>query len=399
MVEQLGAARCSFCGLRRSEVDALAVGMDGAAICTACAELAAGIVDPPVHHREIVYRGLSSVVTNDPRIGPDFGTIDDAAIVVRNDHVAWIGSERDLPMRYREYPEIECEGRMAVPGFVDAGTELLGGVPDHRPDPDEMIGTAASAMRVALAHGVTMLDVRAGGSGDATVDAVLLAAARAASDLADPQRIGITWVAGRRADANFLVDVMAPTVGRIASAVELSCSGGDGVDLLARQLASLHRLPVRVRLCEIDPDASAALAEGALTVESERWSVLPPDVTPVLEPLSLLDGVPVDARSVWDAGGRPAIATRSNPDGRSVAGMTLAITLAVGLCGLTIGEALWAATRGGALALGDSERGRLRVTDPADFVVLDTHDPVTLVRNPDTNPVWRVVVNGQQVAV
>ena len=395
----MGAARCSFCGLRRSEVDALVVGIDGAAICTGCAEIAAGIVDTPVHHREIVYTGLSSVVTNDPRIGPEFGTIEDAAIVVRNDHIAWIGVERDLPMRYREYPELECEGRMAIPGMVDAGTELLGGVPDHRPDPDEMIGTAAAAMRLALAHGVTMLDVRAGGSGDATIDAVLLAAARAASDLADPQRIGITWVAGRRADTAFLIDVMAPTVGRIASAVELACSGVDGADHLNRQLASLRRLPVRIRLCELDPGPCAALAEGARSVESDRWSVLPADTTPVLEPLALLDGVPVDARSLWDAGGRPAIATRSNPDGRSVAGMTLAITLAVCMCGLTIGEAIWAATRGGALALGDSERGRLRVTDPADFVVLDTHDPVSLVRNPDTNPVWKVVVNGQEVAV
>ena len=71
--------------------------------------------------------------------------------------------------------------------------------------------------------------------------------------------------------------------------------------------------------------------------------------------------------------------------------------LGVDRIGLTGG--IWAATRGGALALGDSERGRLRVTDPADFVVLDTHDPVSLVRNPDTNPVWKVVVNGQEVAV
>ena len=79
--------------------------------------------------------------------------------------------------------------------------------------------------------------------------------------------------------------------------------------------------------------------------------------------------------------------------------MTLAITLAVCMCGLTIGEAIWAATRGGAKALGDPERGRLRVTDPADFVVLDTHDALSLVRNPDTNPVWKVIVGGQEVAV
>jgi cytosine/adenosine deaminase-related metal-dependent hydrolase len=34
--------------------------------------------------------------------------------------------------------------------------------------------------------------------------------------------------------------------------------------------------------------------------------------------------------------------------------------------------------------------------DPADFVVLDTDDPMDLVRRPDSNPTWRVVAGGRE---
>lgn len=395
-VGSVASGRCSFCGLRRSEVDSLVVGDRGAAICTGCAALAANVVSEPIHLPEVVYAGLSAVVTNDPRIGPDFGTIKDAAIVVRSDHVAWIGKQADLPERYQVYPVVECGGRIAVPGFVDAGVEALGGVPDHRPDPDPLIGTAAAIFNRTLAHGVTMVDVRVGGSGEPTIDMVMLAAARAACDLAGALRVGITWTAGKRMDNAYLDSVMAPTVGRIASAVHLVCDGSVDASSLRAQLAALRRLPVRIRLCEEHPQACATLAAGAQSVESDRWSLLPADTTPLIEPLSMLDGAVLDLRALWTSGGRPAIATRSNPDGRMVAGFSLPIALLVSLGGLTVLQALWAATRGGALAMADDERGRLRVTDPADFVVLDTGDLSTLVDRPDTNPVWKVVAGGRE---
>ena len=111
--------------------------------------------------------------------------------------------------------------------------------------------------------------------------------------------------------------------------------------------------------------------------------------------LGILDGRRLDARAMWDAGGRPGLATRSNPDGRMVNGITLAISLLVTVGGLDPWEAIWSATRGGARALGDDERGRLRMGDAADFVILDMDDPMDLVRRPDSNPAWRVVAAGR----
>ncbi len=138
------------------------------------------------------------------------------------------------------------------------------------------------------------------------------------------------------------------------------------------------------------------MAEGARSVEADTWSLLPVEANPVIEPLGILDGRVLDARAMWDAGGRPGVATRSNPDRRIVNGLTLAISLLVNVGGLDVGEAIWSATRGGARAVADEERGRLRMGDAADFVVLDTDDLGDLVRRPDTNPAWKVVAGGRE---
>lgn len=392
----MAAGRCSFCGLRRSEVSALVVGVGGVAICTACAAIAARTEDDRQPATEVVYSELSALITNDPRVGPDFGRIDDGAIVVRGDHIAWLGPAAELPERYERYPVVPCGGRLAVPGFVDAGVELLGTVPDSRPDPDQLIAGVAEHIRKELDHGVTALDLRVGGSGDPTVDTVLLAAARAGAEIVEGSTASITWVASERFDLAQLDGVMAPTVGRIASAVEMHCDGSESADGLRRRLGCLRRLPVRVRMCSAWQEACAQLAEGALSVEAETWSLLPAEANPVVEPLRVLDGDELDARSMWDAGGRPGIASHSNPDARLVNGLTLALSLLVTVGGLDVGEAIWAATRGGARALGDDERGRLRMGDAADFVVLDTDDPLDLVRRPDSNPAWRVVAAGRE---
>ena len=173
--------RCSFCGLRRSEVAALVVGIGGVAICRQCAEIASRFDGSPEPPTEVVYRDLGCVLTQDSRLGTEFGTISDASIVVRGDHVAWLGRTADLPSRYHDYHTVECDGRLAIPGLIDAGSALLGSLPSSRPDPDWLIASASQQLAIALAYGVTSIDVRVGGSGDPTIDTVLLAAARAAA--------------------------------------------------------------------------------------------------------------------------------------------------------------------------------------------------------------------------
>jgi imidazolonepropionase len=79
--------------------------------------------------------------------------------------------------------------------------------------------------------------------------------------------------------------------------------------------------------------------------------------------------------------------------------MPAAIALGVNLCGLTPEEAITAATRNAAIALGRGERiGTLRVGKRADLVVLDTDDERDLAYRVGARLVREVYASGRQVA-
>jgi predicted amidohydrolase YtcJ len=77
-----------------------------------------------------------------------------------------------------------------------------------------------------------------------------------------------------------------------------------------------------------------------------------------------------------------------------IAGMGLVLMTAVDLAGMRLDQAIWSVTRGGALATGDADRGWVHLGGPADLVVIDGYEPDDLVRRPDSDPAWRVVVGG-----
>lgn len=78
-----------------------------------------------------------------------------------------------------------------------------------------------------------------------------------------------------------------------------------------------------------------------------------------------------DMRRAIDAGCRVAIATDCNPGTCFSDSMPFAIAIAVREMGLTIPQAIWAATAGGALALRRDDIGTIRVGAKADFAVMD----------------------------
>ena len=77
------------------------------------------------------------------------------------------------------------------------------------------------------------------------------------------------------------------------------------------------------------------------------------------------------ARLLLDAGVRLALASDHNPGTCGLTGMSPVIALAVAGLGLSVDEALHAATRGGALALGLDDRGTVTAGQRADLVAWD----------------------------
>jgi imidazolonepropionase len=88
------------------------------------------------------------------------------------------------------------------------------------------------------------------------------------------------------------------------------------------------------------------------------------------------------ARRLLDARATVALATDCNPGSSYVTSMAFIIALAVREMAMTVDEALWAATKGGALALRRDDVGHLGVGARANFAVLDAPRAAHLAYRP-----------------
>jgi imidazolonepropionase len=100
---------------------------------------------------------------------------------------------------------------------------------------------------------------------------------------------------------------------------------------------------------------------------------------------------------LWDAGVTVALATDCNPGTGYVESMPLVVALACLEADLTPAEAVWAATRGGALALDLPDRGQVVPGAVADLVVLDAPSHVHLPYRPGSDLIHTVVKRGELV--
>ena len=104
------------------------------------------------------------------------------------------------------------------------------------------------------------------------------------------------------------------------------------------------------------------------------------------------------ARMLWDAGVKVALATDCNPGTSYVESMPFVVALACLEMGLTPEEALWAATRGGALALDEADKGWVGEGAVAELAVLEAPSYRHLPYRPGGDLVWAVVKDGAVVA-
>jgi imidazolonepropionase len=101
-----------------------------------------------------------------------------------------------------------------------------------------------------------------------------------------------------------------------------------------------------------------------------------------------------DARRVLDAGARVALATNTNPGSSYTTSMSFVLALAVRDMGMTVEEALHAATAGGAAALRRTDIGRIAVGARADLVVLDAPSYEHIVYRPGVPLIALTIAGG-----
>ena len=71
----------------------------------------------------VVITNIGSLVTNDQSLGLGLlGEIDNAAVVIDDGKIAWLGSTSDAPAADQS---IDAAGQVVIPGFVDSHAHLL----------------------------------------------------------------------------------------------------------------------------------------------------------------------------------------------------------------------------------------------------------------------------------
>ena len=366
------------------------------------------------------------------------------AIEIRGDRIAWIGAPADAPDGER----IDLGDALVTPGLVDSHTHpafagdrsdeaaaRLAGAPyteggilqtvrATRAADDATLEVLVEArLRAALAAGTTTVECKSGYGLSLEEELRHLRIIRRAADRL-PLRVISTFlgahavppeaasldayaadVAGRMipavaaealadfvdvfADAGFFDLAAAERIGRAAGAAGL------GLRLHADQLRLTGAAELGVRLGaasvdhleQLDVAGVEALA-GAATVAT----LLPAPA------LVLRDRMP-PARGLIDAGATVALASDANAGTfGGFGGMPLVVGLGATLLGMTVREALTAATAGGAAALRRPELGRLEVGALADLVAWDAeHEGAFALRLGAVRPL-RTWIGGREVA-
>jgi imidazolonepropionase len=99
-----------------------------------------------------VITNLRGAVTPDPATPWAVDLVEDPAIALRGDRIAWFGRRADLPAEFQGAPVLDGRGRWASPGFVDPHTHLLFG------------GDRSQEFNRRL-HGATYAEIAAAGGG------------------------------------------------------------------------------------------------------------------------------------------------------------------------------------------------------------------------------------------
>jgi imidazolonepropionase len=351
--------------------------------------------------------GIAELVTNDPSLG----VVHDAALVVDDGTVAWVGSAGDAPPADRR---TDLGGRAVVPGFVDSHAHLVfagdrsaefearmsgarydgGGIATtvaatRAATDDELRGRLRALVAEMRAQGTTTVEVKSGYG--LTVDDEARCLRLAAEVTPETTFLGAHVVPPGSARDDYLALVTGPMLVACAPHarwVDVFCEpasahafdddearavltagrdAGLGLRVHANQLSAGPGVQLAVELGAASADHCTHLT--AADVDALAGGTTVATLLPGVE-FSTRSPYP-DARRLLEAGVTVALATDCNPGSCFTSSMAFCIALAVREMRMTPAEALWSATAGGAAALRRTDIGHLGVGARADLAVLE----------------------------
>ncbi len=383
--------------------------------------------------RSTLLTGISQLVTNDPAVGSGpLGLIADAAVVMQDDQIVWVGALSAAPPADDAF---DVGNRTVLPGWVDSHTHLVfagdrsaefsarmagrpyeaGGIittvaATREASNDDLEALLKRRIAELTSGGTTCVETKTG-YGLTTEDEARSAAVAVAGGVD-----AVTFLGAHVTSPEFASDidgyldlVCGPMLDAVAPHVrfiDVFCEVGAFDDARTRRvLAAGARkgllLKVHGNQLGEGPGVKIAVDVGAVSVdhcthlsESDIHALSGSSTVATLLPVCDLSTrqPPAPGRALIDAGATVAIASNCNPGSCYSPSMGLAVGLAVIQCGLTADEAVVAATLGGAKALRRNDVGRIAVGARADLQVLDapSHDYLAYrIGFPLTHAVWR----------
>lgn len=396
----------------------------------------------------LLVTNIGQLVTNDERNGGLLGVIEGAAVAIEGGDVVWVGLDERIPERYTSHQVCDVAGAAVLPGFVDAHTHAVfagdrshefamrlsgaryeqiladgGGIystvrATREATLDELVDASLPRIARMLAAGTTTIEVKTGYGLDTATEVKMLDAIDRICNVLPidtmPTFLGAHVVAPEFADdrgayLDLVTGAMLDAVADRVAFVDVFCDTAAFTVSETRRIAEAAQergLALRVHADQLAHTGGAALAAevGAVAVDHLDYSS-DEDLVSLARAGTvavLLPGVsysmrepPPDGRRAWDVGLTVAIATDCNPGTSYIETMPFIISLAVVMSGMTPDEAVWSATRGGALALGLHDRGVVAPRHLGDLVVLDAPSYDHLAYRPDGELVAQVIKRGK----
>jgi len=394
-----------------------------------------------------------------PAAGKDQGEIrflPNGAMVLRGGKIEAVGPEEEILVSENTADadeEIDCGGRCVIPGFVDphthmcfarrreeefslrlAGTPYLeilqkgGGILSsvrsvREASDDELFEHTLSLALSALSMGTTTVEMKSGYGLDTETELRMLSVIRRVGR-ESPLDVVPTFMGAHAVPelyrgngdgfVDLIVEEMLPAVERqgIARFCDVFCEEGVfSVPQTERILAEASRrgLGLKVHADEVHDTGGAALAARMGAVSAEHLlaasdegiaAMAKSGTTAILLPATAysLRKPYARARTMIERGVPVALATDCNPGSSFTESMPFVFGLAVMAMGLTVEEALTAATRNSACAVGlGAVCGTLERGKQADFLVLDGETPAILAYHAGVPAVEEVFKKGERV--
>lgn len=367
--------------------------------------------------------GIGELVTFDPSHEGPLGVVRDAALLEVDGRVQWTGPAAAAP-RADADTILDAGGAAVIPGFVDSHTHLVFGgdraaefearmagrpysaggirstVAATREASDDVLRDRLARFVAELhAQGTTTFEIKSGYgltvpdeerilrlAREVTSETTFLGAHVVPAEYADDPEAYVDLVTGAMLDAcapharwiDVFCETGAFTVEQSRRILTAGAERGLGVRVHASQLGPGDgvALAVEVDAASVDHGTYLTDADVALLAGSDTVATLLPGVE-----FSTRHPYP-DARRLIDAGVRVALASDCNPGSSFTSSMPFCIAVAVRDMGMTVPEALRAATLGGAEALRRDDVGHLRPGARADYAVLDAPTYVHLAYRP-----------------